>query len=115
MYYEFQTILLHTARVRFIDDGARKSDLGDCDDNNLQCVFISFYSSGGWILDRGMGNQLVVRQVVIRSFNSYKGKWYALSFQIPRIAAMPNARKHQREPKAQRLLGDRGPRLRSIV
>ena len=31
--------------------------------------------------------------------------------QCPRIAAMPNARKHYGEPKAQRLLDNRGPRL----
>ena len=55
-----------------------------------------------------MGNQWLVRQVVIRIFNSYIGKWDALGCQFPRIAAMPNARKQQREPKAKRLLGDRG-------
>ena len=74
MSHVFQNILPHAARVRFIDGGARKSDPDDCDDDNVQCCFFCLFSSCGCILDRGMGNQLRVRQVVIRSFNSYRGK-----------------------------------------
>ena len=42
MYHEFQNILLHAARVRYIDGGARKSDPDDCDDDNLQCAVFLF-------------------------------------------------------------------------
>ena len=42
---EFQNILLHAARVRFIDGGARKSDPDECDDDNLRCVFLFIVSS----------------------------------------------------------------------
>ena len=73
MSHVFQNILPHAARVKFIDGGARKSDPDDSDDDNFQCCFF-FFSSCGCILDRGMGNQLLVRQVAIRAVNSYRGK-----------------------------------------
>ena len=43
MYHEFQNILLHAARVRFTECGARKSDPDDCDDDNLQCAVFLFF------------------------------------------------------------------------
>ena len=72
-------------------------------------LFFSFHSSCGLFVDRGMGNHMLARQVVIRSFTSSRGKMGCLSCAIPRMSALPNARRHQREAKAKRLLGDRGP------
>ena len=42
-------------------------DFDDCDDDNLECFLFSWFSSCGRLLDRGMGNQLLARQVAIRS------------------------------------------------
>ena len=79
MSHVFQNILPHAARVRFIDGGARKSDPDDCDDDNFQCCCFFLFSSCGCILDRGMGNQLLVRQMVLRSQLLVEEKWDALS------------------------------------
>ena len=43
MSHVFQNILLHAARVRFIDGGARKSDPDDCDDDSFQCVMFLYF------------------------------------------------------------------------
>ena len=43
MSQEFQNILLHAARVRFIDGSARKFDADDCDNDHLQCVCFFFF------------------------------------------------------------------------
>ena len=59
-------------RVWLIGGGARQPDPDDCDDDDLQCGMIFFLAVA--VLDRGMGNQLLVRQLVIRSLNSYIGK-----------------------------------------
>ena len=42
MSHVFQNILPYSARVKSIDDGACKSDLDDCNDDNFQCYFFSF-------------------------------------------------------------------------
>ena len=75
-YHELQNIDGGDAGKAEPDDDARKTEPDDCDDDStIVCNgCFSFYSSCGWILDRGMGNQSLVRQVVIRSFNSYRGK-----------------------------------------
>ena len=43
MSQEFQNILVHSARVRFIDGSARKFDADDCDVDDLQCVCFLFF------------------------------------------------------------------------
>ena len=83
MYHEFQNILLHAARVRFIDGGARKSDPDDCDDDHFQCCFFLFFPAAAasqiveWVINCLYGKQLY--EVSIR----IEEKWDALNGEFP--------------------------------
>ena len=47
--------------------------------------YFSLSLNCGWIQNRWMANQLLLRQVVIRSYNSYRGKmWCTFYWQFPR-------------------------------
>ena len=59
-------------RVWLIDGGARQSDPGDCDDDDLQCGMILFLSRCEQQFSSvRKGN---VSQLVIRRLTSYNGK-----------------------------------------